>query len=426
MTVQVTEVPQAGAQSTSSINIMPALAPAAAPQTAQEQQVKKDLGLLSSQELTAGQTVVDPVLDRTAQSWADKLLHCDQNDAEQSKNARGAVETLGLPVQEQLAKKSDMLKQQITVLAQSAESSGIAKSLIDLKIQVDTLNPHLHLGQAGFIGRLAQHVPGVGTPLNRYFTKWQSSGAVIDSIVIQLREGAKQLVRDIDVLTGDQAEMRALTLREQKMIQTALLLDQKLSTGIDGMSDNPERQKFLQEEVLYPLRQRIQDLQQSLLVNQQGVISYEIIIRNNRELVRSAKRCQDVTVRALETAVVIALALNNQRIVLKTIQAIDEVTASLLVQNSIALHQQGVEIHKQASSQSIAVEALKQSFTELIAAMDDVERFKQEALPQMKQRILEMNQLSGEANKAIEKMEKGNRSRPAIALDLETTGPANK
>jgi len=425
MPVQTQEIPQAGTQTGVPINIIAPLASAAPPQVAQELQIRQDLGLLSGQDLATPKTV-DAVADKTAQEWANKLLSCDQTDPQQVKNARAAVETLGMGVQSKLAKKSEMLKQQITVLSKSAESSPVAASLIGLKLQVDELNPHkVNFNEPGFMGRLAQKLPGVGTPLNRYFTKWQSSGSVIDAIVLQLQEGANQLVRDIDVLTDDQIEMRQLTLREQKTIQTALLLDAKLAAGIDAITD-AERKKFMQEEVLYPLRQRIQDLQQSLLVNQQGVISYEIIIRNNRELVRSAKRCQDVTVRALETAVVIALALNNQRIVLKTIQAIDETTAQLLVQNSQMLRQQGVEIHKQASSQSISIEAMRQSFTDLIAAMDEVERFKQEALPQMAERIKEMDRLSGQAEAVIQRMEKGNLNRPKIALELETTGPANK
>ena len=424
MPVQVSEIPVVTTP-VAPINIIDPLPKSAPPTLVKEQQIRQDMGLLSGKELTDG-AAIDTVAERTAQDWADKLLKCDQTDPLQAKNARSAVDNLGLGVQTKLAKKSAMLKQQISVLAGAAESSAVANALVGLKVHVDELNPHkVNFGEPGFVGRLVQHLPGVGTPLNRYFTKWQSSGAIIDAIVLQLREGADQLVRDIDVLTDDQTEMRQLTIREQRTIQAALLLDQKLSAGIDALTDE-ERKKFMQEEVLFPLRQRIQDLQQSLLVNQQGVISYEIIIRNNRELVRSAKRCQDVTVRALETAVVIALALNNQRIVLNTIKAIDATAAQLLVQNSIALHQQGVEIHKQASEQSIPIEAMKQSFTELNAAMDDVERFKQEALPLMAQRMREMDVLSGQANKAIEKMEQGNKNRPAIALELEPTGAPNK
>ena len=398
---------------------MPAVKPADLGKIEQDFQA---LGAIPSTMLK--EAPVSSAMDKEAQAWADKLMEFDHTDAAQAKAARASAENVGLDTQTRLAKKSDMLKQQINVLAKSAEGSPVANALLGLKVQVDELNPHVQLTEPGFLGRMAQKLPFVGSPMNKYLSKWQASGSVIDSIVVQLREGAQQLIRDIEVLTDDQIEMRGLTLKQQRTIQTAMLLDQKLEANIAKLEEG-ERKKFLQEEVLYPLRQRIQDLQQSLLVNQQGVISYEIIIRNNRELVRSAKRCEEVTIRALETAVVIALALNNQRIVLKTIQAIDETTARLLVQNSQQLRTQGVEIHKQASGLSIPVEAMKQSFTDLIAAMDDVERFKQEALPQMAGRIQEMNRLAGQAEAVISRMEKGNQNRPAIALDLESTGPVH-
>lgn len=59
------------------------------------------------------------------------------------------------------------------------------------------------------------------------------------------------------------------------------------------------------------------DLQQQLAVNQQGILAAEILVKNNKELIRNVDRGINVTVSALETAVAVALTLNNQKLVLE-------------------------------------------------------------------------------------------------------------
>jgi uncharacterized protein YaaN involved in tellurite resistance len=394
------------------------------PQVANAAQVALDMGIVPGEQLATAK--VNPETERVANEWLKKVMACDVTNAEQARQTRDAVENIAAPLVQKLASKSAMLKKQISVLSQSAESSPVANALVNLKVQVDTINPNnFKLLEPGSVGRLFSFIPGIGTTFNKYFTRWQSAGSVIDSIVAQLHSGAEQLRRDIEILLDDQVEMRDLTLRLQKTIQAAMLLDTKLAAEIDKLEQGSEQRKFLEEEVLFTLRQSISDRQTNLAVNQQGVISYEIIIRNNRELIRCARRCEEVTVKALEIAVVVALALANQRIVFKTVQAVDKTTADLMVQNSTMLKTQGVEIHKMAAGQNISMDALKQCFGNLTQAMEDISRFKQEALPQMAGRILEMDRMSTETEKVIAKMERGNAQRPTISLDLEPTGAVN-
>ena len=402
------------------------VAPSAPLVVADRSQVEKDLGLLPTANLTSTKTTkVDPTVEAFANKWLGEILTIKTTDAAAMKQARLDVESMGTPLKDKLAGKSKMLKQQIAALASSAESSAVAKSLIALKVQVDKINPRrFKFLEPGSVGRFFSAVPFVGTTINEYFTKFQSAGSVIEAVALQLREGKEQLGRDIDILLDDKAEMRDLTIRLQQMIQAAMLLDKKLSAAIETMND-AEQKAFLQEEVLFPLRLRIQDLQQNLLVNQQGVISYELIVRNNRELIRGAERCESVTLKALEIAVVTAMALANQRIVLKTMQAIDETTNTLLEQNSEDLKTQGVSIHKQATEQRIKMETLQKCFTNLTAAMDEIARFKQAALEPMAKAIDDANVMASQVEKSISRMERGNQQRPSINFDLVPTGPVN-
>jgi uncharacterized protein YaaN involved in tellurite resistance len=199
-----------------------------------------------------------------------------------------------------------------------------------------------------------------------------------------------------------------------------MLIDQKLSYALEREVNNEDpRRRFIEDEILFPLRQRIQDLQQQLAVNQQGVLAIEIIIRNNKELVKGVDRGINVTVNALNVAVTVALALANQKIVLDKIDAVNKTTNRLIAQTASQLRTQGTEIHKQASSTQLDMETLRKAFVDINAALDDISNFRQQALPQMAEAILEMDNLTKATDEAIQRMEQGTKMEPVVSLDVE-------
>jgi uncharacterized protein YaaN involved in tellurite resistance len=250
------------------------------------------------------------------------------------------------------------------------------------------------------------HIPGIGTPLKRYFSRYESASTTIDAIVKSLKAGQEQLKRDNVTLIDDQKSMRAMTLKLERAIKLGMLIDKRLQDALDTeIASDDQRHKFIGEELLFPLRQRIQDLQQQLLVNQQGFLTTELVIRNNKELIRGVNRAVNVTVNALQVAVTLALALANQRIVLDKVQAISATTENLIAGTAERLKTQGAEIHKQASSTSLSIDVLKQAFNDIRSALDDISRYRQEALPRMAQNILEMDELAGKSEEQIRRFE---------------------
>ena len=79
-----------------------------------------------------------------------------------------------------------MLKEPVADLAKSSEDGGaVAKALIDLKMQVEGLDPARADFSAGWLTRLLGYIPGVGTPMKRYFTKFESAQTVVDAIFVK-------------------------------------------------------------------------------------------------------------------------------------------------------------------------------------------------------------------------------------------------
>ncbi len=385
--------------------------------------IKQELSLTDPGSI-AITTKPPPELENKADEFIKSLLSFDPKDPDQmtlrDENI-AAVENLGSQTQKEAAHRSTMLKEPIRKLAARGEDGGeVANALVDLKIQVEDLDPGKFDFKAGWLTRTLGFLPGIGTPLKKYFSQFESSQTVIDAIVRALEEGQKVLQRDNVTLAQDQKVMRTLTIKLEKAIQLGMLIDQKIEYSLEREvpHDDP-RHNFIKDELIFPLRQRIQELQQQLAVNQQGVLAVEIIIRNNKELIKGVNKGINVTVNALNVAVTVALALANQKIVLDKINAVNKMTDNLIAQTAAQLRTQGVEIHKQASSTQLDINTLKQAFSDINAALEDISSFRQQALPMMANNILEMDKLTRTTGEAIQRMEQGNKVAARITLDVE-------
>ena len=363
--------------------------------------------------------VNDPEVIKLADQEAAKILSASAGSPEQQAELKAAVEGLGLRTQREASHKSELLKDPIKALAAAGEDGGeVAKSLVDLKFQVEDLDPARVDFEAGWLTRMVGFfLPKIlANPLRRYFIRYESADAVIHSIMLSLRKGREQLERDNVTLAEDQKEMRALTKRLEQVIAVGRLIEKKIADQISGLDPNSEQRQYLEEEVLFILRQRIIDLQQQLTVNLQGILAIEVIIRINRELIRGVIRAENVTISALRVAVTVAIALAHQKIVFKKVEALKQVTDNLILETARRLRQQGVDSYKQAAGSMMNMETLKKAFAETNAAFEEISSFRREALPKMAGVIVELEQLSGEAERAVQKMERGGKVREIIDL----------
>lgn len=381
-------------------------------------QVRTDLALVQPMAIAPAES---QDLEAKAEEVVAVLVSVDPINHDAMQSGKAAVETMGLDLQRKAAKQMEMLKQPIHKLASRGEDGGdVANALIDLKVKVEELDPGKFDFEAGWLSRALGRLPGVGTPMKRYFSKYESAQTVISAIIRSLEQGRDQLQRDNITLAEDQKQMRLMTQKLTKAIELGQLIDQKIQYKLEReiQPDDP-RHAFISEELLFPLRQRIIDLQQQIAVNQQGVIATELVIRNNKELARGVDRALSVTVTALQVAATVAMALANQKIVLDKIEAVNRTTSDIIAGTAARLRTQGVQIQQQASNAMLDISSLKAAFTDLNGAIDDLSKFRQNALPQMAATVLELDQVTADAEKAIAKMEEGNRNKPAVQIELE-------
>lgn len=366
----------------------------------------KDISRLRKELESTGP--VDPVLAKQAEEFVNTLLTMSGEDFNARREHTEQVDNLGRDVQRRAALESRMLKQPIKKLAQEGDKK-LMHDLIDLKVKVEELDPSvLNFAPTKIRKALGRFI---GSPAKKYLTKYESGQTVINSIVTSLEHGREELDRDNITLAEDQKLMRETTIRLRNVLGLGLLINDRLDKQLDT-NMNDEQRRFISDEIIFPLRQRILDLQQQLAVNQQGILTTELIIRNNKELARGVNRVINVTVSALEIGVAVTMALANQKNVIDNIETVNKTTSTILSNTAQKLKTQGAAIQKQATNAMLDIEAMKTAFANIVMTFDDIASFRREALPKMAEQIRELDKLSNQAEQEISKIDRG------VKLDL--------
>jgi uncharacterized protein YaaN involved in tellurite resistance len=266
------------------------------------------------------------------------------------------------------------------------KDTGIGADLTALRKTVEDLDP----GRGGALAKprkLFGFIPW-GNNLRNYFMKYQSAQSHIAAILAALASGKDELLMDNAAIDVERANLWKTMGKLEQMIHISKALDAKLEDKSNELdATDPNKAKAIRETALFYTRQRTTDLLTQMAVTVQGYLALDLVKKNNVELVKGVDRASTTTVAALRTAVTVAQALTNQRLVLEQITAINTTTANMIESTGELLKSQSAEIHKQAASATIPLETLQRAFQNIYDTMDTIDRFKIEALGNMKQTV---------------------------------------
>ena len=355
------------------------------------------------QEVKPAENIVNEI-NKLATENTNEIMELDLDNLEEKRKMIKSIDEFAMDTMQNSSRKNSLLQTTIGNLSKEGEDGSIVStSLMDLHREIKSLDPSLiNFGESSFLQKIVN-------PIRRYFEKYEKADGVIKDILISLEKGKNTLKNDITTLDIEEESLRELTKKLNNELALGIAMDNDISKKIeqaklDGVDE--EKIKFVTEEILFPLRQRIMDMQQMVVVNHQGIIAMEVIKRNNRELIRGVDRASTVTVTALRTAVMVAGALYNQKIVLRKIEALNETTSNIISSTGRMLKEQGADIQKQATEAAVNPEVLKQAFQDALAALEDISIFKQEALPKMHETINQFRELAEIGKREITRLEK--------------------
>ena len=309
-----------------------------------------------------------------------------------------------------------LLKSPVKALQEGglSEGSKVGSTLLELRRTVEDLDPKAATGAKKFLGMIP-----FGDRVNDYFQKYQSAESHLDAILHALRDGQDELGKDNGALNLEKQQLWEAMGRLNQYVYVAERLDSRMSAAVSDLDANdPEKAKAMREDVLFYVRQKHQDLLVQLAVSIQNYLAIDIVIKNNIELIKGVDRASTTTISALRTAVIVAQALGNQKLVLSQITALNTTTSGLIERTSEMLRDNSVAIQQQAASATIGLPQLQAAFANIYATMDAIDTFKVKALDTMAATIGTLETEVGKSRDYLDRVERQDQRVSGGSLDL--------
>ena len=335
-------------------------------------------------EKAAGLVPVDETkrseLERRVDAFVEQLVNEDVNSPEFGKRV-DAITAMGQKeIRDAAGQSNRFLDRPVRAMDQEA---GVGKDLAELRRVVEDLDP-------GKRGKLTapQKLFGVipfGNKVRNYFDGYKSSQTHIASILKSLGSGKDELLMDNAAIDTERANLWTAMGRLEQMIHLSRTMDARLEDKANELDHtDPAKAKAIRESALFYARQRTQDLLTQMAVTVQGYLALDLVKKNNVELIKGVDRASTTTVAALRTAVTVAQALTNQKLVLEQITQLNTTTAGLIDSTGNLLRQNTARVHEQAAASTIPLETLQRAFQNIYDTMDAIDTFKLKALDTMK------------------------------------------
>ncbi|MER6000268.1 toxic anion resistance protein [Nonomuraea angiospora] len=343
-----------------------------------------------------------------ARDFAGELSGLDHRSPEFSRKVHDISSMGDTEIKSASQVANRMLKRPVAALdaarGEGADAQGrVAKELVALRRTVVDLDPKQ---AAGGTRKLLGLIP-FGDRLRDYFAKYQSAQKHIDDIIRALKSGQDELLRDNAAIEGEKANLWETMTRLQEYAVLAQAMDAALEERI-ALADE-ERATALRSDALFTVRQRHQDLLTQLAVSAQGYLALDLVRKNNLELSKGVDRATTTTVAALRTAVTVAQALANQKLVLDQITALNATTGDLILATSEMLRTQAGAIQNQAASTTVDLDTLRQAFDNVYATMDMIDAFRSKAVDNMAATVDSLSVELGHAKAYLERAREGER-----------------
>ncbi|ACZ86156.1 toxic anion resistance protein [Streptosporangium roseum] len=324
-------------------------------------------------------------LGAKARRFAAELAALDHRQPDFTRKVRDISSMGDAEIRSASQAANRMLKRPVAALAaargEGADARGrVADRLVALRRTVVDLDPKQ---AAGGPRKLLGLIP-FGDRLRDYFAKYHSAQKHLDDIIRALRSGQDELLKDNAAIEGEKADLWEAMTRLQEYAVTAAALDAALEDRVLALdAAEPGKAAALRSDALFTVRQKHQDILTQLAVSAQGYLALDLVRKNNLELSKGVDRATTTTVAALRTAVTVAQALANQKLVLEQITALNSTTGDLILATGEMLRTQAGAIQTQAASTTVDMDVLRRAFDNVYATMDMIDGFRSQAVESM-------------------------------------------
>jgi len=255
----------------------------------------------------------------------------------------------------------------------------------------DLLSPNKILGVIPF-----------GNKLQAYFRKFDSAGDQIAKLLTQLRGAQDEVRRDVAALGEMEARLWEIMGKVKEAGLFAEALDQRLAGEVTRLkASDPLKAEALEQEVLFYARQAHSDLLAQQAVNVNAYRQVGVLKKTGRELINGCDRMATTGMSALATAQAVARATGTQIKVMEMLRGGSAAIGDLIEQTSVMLGNHVEKTGEFAANPVVAIDKLKAAFENTTKAIDNMDKFRSQALDAMAKNNAMLKELVDGAEKEI-------------------------
>ena len=311
-----------------------------------------------------------------------------------------SITSLGTQAQRTAGSEMDLLRGRVgEMLGQEGPGGEITKDLVDLRVALNQINPH-EMRQATGMRKVIGFIPFVNkfTPalkvLEKIAIRYEPVSRQVTMIETKLREGREMLARDNVELRKLYEQVEQQQLPIQKNAYMGELVMQQLSELLERTDDTLKVERV--RNALFDVSMRVQDLRTMEEVHIQFFVSLEMTRQNNNRLGQSVERTLVLGSNVVMVGLAIQSALTRQKRVMEATQRTREFLGNLIVANAASIRQHTQEIGDLYNNPVIAIDKITQAHNDLMEAMNEADRLKQEGIASARENIAKLSQLSAD------------------------------
>lgn len=264
------------------------------------------------------------------------------------------------------------------------EDTTAFKAIQEMRGHLDELNP----GKQGDLfqpQKLLGLIP-YGNKLQSYFRKYQSASTQLQKSMQQLYSARDDMQRDVVDLEATRGKLWDAMQKLAGAIHFAETLDAKLHAKVEALkATDATRAKALEQEVLFYVRQNLQDMLTQQAVCTNGYLALDVLKKTGREMMNGCSRVATTGMSALAVAQTVARATGNQIKVMEMLGGVNSSIESLIAESGRQLNTHVEKTTQFAQNPMIGIEKLKEMFDQTFKAMDAMDDFRSKAIDVMGQ-----------------------------------------
>ncbi len=228
-------------------------------------------------------------------------------------------------------------------------------------------------------------------PVNKYFHKIKQEEKYIAVIITNLEKEKEILNRDNVTLQIEINKIKALI----KSIDDEYEYGEKLKDEISSIiltanaEGNTGKEGYYSNKLLKMLEEKMYDLKQMSIVKEQSALAFEIVKNNNEGVIRNIDRVTKVTLEALNTAVIVANSVYNQKLVLKKLKMIENRANGISADTIDVLKKENVNSFTNGKPDTMIGNTFNNALEILNSANEENKKF----IPESKNKLIELKRI---------------------------------